>query len=427
VTRQPLEGYKVVDMTEVWAGPMAASILGDLGAEVIRVESFPRAAATRPLAAGASGPGIVAGPPEAPRVWDRAPSYHISNRNKLAIALDAMAPKGRDILLRLIGRADVFLIGFTAGTAERMGLDYETLRQQKPDLVMLSLPGWGEKGPYKGYATYGSGLDAFAGHHHLRQYPGLDPTTAPSIFHSDATGALAIAFAAMGALHYRERSGRGQFIDLSQVEVLLNHLPGPLFDWQMNGRVQQPIGNRHPDMAPHGAYPCSEPATWLAIAVRDDAMWSALVGAIGGPAWALDPALRTLPHRLERRAEVDRHLSTWTRGLTQREAMERLQAAGVAAGAVYSPVEVMADAQLQARGFFPELPHPLLGAYRRPNVMWQMARTPSSIHRNSNTLGEHNREVLCGLLGLGDAEFADLEAAGIVGTEYRPGAEIDPT
>jgi crotonobetainyl-CoA:carnitine CoA-transferase CaiB-like acyl-CoA transferase len=179
-------------------------------------------------------------------------------------------------------------------------------------------------------------------------------------------------------------------------------------------------------MAPHGAYACSEPESWVAIAVATDAQWSALVDAIGSPAWALAPALRSLSHRLERRKEIDRGLAAWTKTLTATEVTRRLQAVGVAAGPVYSPVEVMDDPQLQSRGFFPEVPHALLGSYARPNVMWRLSETPSSIYRGANTLGEHNHQVVCDLLGLSETEYADLVSEGLIGTEYAPGSEVDP-
>jgi len=261
MTPQPLEGYRIIDMTEVWAGPMGTSLLGDLGAEVLRLESFPRASVSRPAEFRPPPPG---GPSLSPpttnpmaqaRPWDTSVIYHLANRNKKGFALNLATERGKGLFYQLISKSDAFAIGYSAGTAAKLGLDYPTLREHNADLVMLSMPGWGERGPYQNYVTLGSGLDAYAGHHYLRGYPDLDPTRTPQIFHSDATGALAMAFALIAALRHRERTGHGQFVDMSQVEVLLTHMARPAMDWVMNNRVVQPQGNVEPTMSPHAAFP----------------------------------------------------------------------------------------------------------------------------------------------------------------------------
>lgn len=409
--RLPLEGYTVIDLTEVWAGPMAASFLGDLGADVIRIESYPRATVTR-----APGP-----PDQAPqRPWDRSPTYHLSNRNKRGIALNITDPRGRQVFEKLVAEADVLMAGFTAGTLDRMGLDYATLSAIKPDLVMLTMPGWGEKGPYKGYATLGSGLDAFAGHLRLRSYPDADTPHPVAIYHSDATGALSAAFAVMAALHHRDRTGEGQLIDMSQVEVLLTHMPVPVLEWTLNKRRLEPRGNAEPDAAPHGVYACEGENSWVAVAVRTDAQWSDLVRAIGSPAWAADGAFETAFGRVAARDRIDKELAAWTSQRSQDEAAAILLQAGVPAAPVLSSEKLMSHPQFEARGFFEWVDHPVVPRYRRAGPLWRMARTPLSMRRNANTLGEHNREVLCGRLGLYDAEYEELEQNGVIGDTYGP-------
>lgn len=422
---QPLAGYRVVELTEVWAGPFGTSLLGDLGAEIIRVESFPRASMTRPVSGPFGGARVVAGDPDGPRPWDRAPSYHIANRNKLGIALNAVHPQGRDVLLRLVALADGFVVGYSAGTLARMGLQYADLAPLRPDLVMVSMPGWGEAGPYQGYATLGSGLDAFAGHQHLRSYPDLGPASVQGIFHSDATGALALAFALMAGFYYRQRTGKGQFIDLSQAEVLLSHLAGPLLDWGLNRRVRQPTGNADPLAAPHGCYPCREPDSWVTIAVRTDEQWQTLVEALGKPQWTEDHSLRAAAGRAARRDEIDANITAWTRQRTPLEVFELLAPRGVPAGPVYSAAELLADRHLEARSFFHLVRYPLLPPFQRPGPLWKLPRSPSDVYRETNLLGEHNREVLCGLLGMSEAEVEALASAGVIGESYTPASETD--
>jgi benzylsuccinate CoA-transferase BbsF subunit len=249
----------------------------------------------------------MVGPADAPRPWDRSTSYHMTNRNKLGICMNVLDPRGKELFLRLISIADAFVIGYSAGTATQMGIDYRLI-QHKPDLVMLSSVAWGERGPYQGYSTIGAGPDAWAGHHHLRAYPDQDASTTRQSVHLDASVAVTIGFAVLSALHYRDRTGKGQFIDLSMGEVLLNHLARPALDWVMNNRVDKPIGNVDSDCAPNGCYPCSEPDSWVTIVVRTDEQWRALKKAAGNPAWADDLHLDSVIGRIRAREEIDARL-----------------------------------------------------------------------------------------------------------------------
>ncbi|HLF09356.1 MAG TPA: CoA transferase [Dehalococcoidia bacterium] len=427
----PLEGYRIIDMTEVWAGPMGTSFLGDLGAEVLRIESYPRASSSRPTEMRPLPPGSgaavgrFAGDPNAPRPWDRSSSYHLANRNKKGFALNLATERGKELFYRLVSKSDAFVIGYSAGTATKLGIDYPVLREHRPDLIMVSMPGWGERGPYQDYVTLGSGLDAYAGHYYLRGYPDLDPTRTPQIFHSDATGALAMSFAIVAALRHRNRTGQGQFIDMSQVEVLLTHMPRPAMEWVMNNRVVPPVGNVDPTMAPHGAYPSSEEDSWVTIAVRTDDQWRALAGVIG-EAWAQDERFASVPGRLRHRQEIDAHLGEWTRQQTNRAVTDTLEAAGVAAGPVYSITGPPSDPHLEAVGYYREVPHSLIGPYRRPGPVWHMSETPVQFRIPTNLLGEHNRDVFCGILGLSEEEYLELERQDITGDAYKPGADLDP-
>jgi len=404
MARMPLEGYRVIDMTEVWAGPMAASILGDLGAEVIRLQAADRAMVRgQGFAGGAAAAGLrLAGPPDAPRPWDRGPTDHIANRNKLGISLNVAKPKGKELFYRLVGLSDAFLIGFSAGTAARMQIDYQTLVRFKPDLVMLTFAGWGEKGPYQGYATLGSGPDAWTGHHYLRGYPGLDPTSTGPSYHADSVGALTIAFALMAALRHRDRTGEGRFMDLSMAEILLTHMPRPLIDWAMNNRLAEPAGNVDPETAPNGCYPCKDEDSWAVIVVGTDQHWQGLKKALGSPDWAAA------------REEIDAHLRAWTARRTHVEVMHALQAEGVPAGPVYRTDETFADPHLAAREYYRWVLHPVTGQYKRPGPLFGLPKTPVQFRRHTNLLGEHNKEVFCGLLGLSEDQYEELLATRVI-------------
>jgi crotonobetainyl-CoA:carnitine CoA-transferase CaiB-like acyl-CoA transferase len=426
-SRLPLSGFRIVDMTEVWAGPEAATYMAELGAEVIRVESYPRASQNRPLIMPLPGaPQAVTGTGDQPGIWERATSYHMANHSKLALAVDVAKPEGHELLMKLIATADAYMIGFSAGTAARLRIDYETISVVNPRIVMVSMPGWGERGLYQGFSTIGSGLDAFAGHHYLRSYKGegLDSNTA-SVTHSDAVGCLSVSFAIMAALHYRERSGKGQFIDMSQAEALITHLPRQIFEWTMNHRVLEPVGNSDPQAVPHECYPSLEDDTWITIACRTDAHWQALVEALRRPAWALAPELATLSGRLRQRDVIDAKLTEWTRQRSNKEAFDILRAAGVPSGPVYKTIEVLDDPQLAARDFWRTSDHAFTGPYLRTKLPFRLTKQPTEITHPTNLLGEHNRQVLTTLLGYTNEEVDALEAANIIGTSYAKGADVD--
>ena len=248
MTTQLLKGVRIAEMTEVWAGPMGTSLLGDLGASVIRLESFPRPPAlSRPLREGNAAPGD--GPP-----YERAGSHHLANRNKRNIAVNIRTEDGAALMRRLAASVDVLIEGYSAGTIDGLGFGWPVLREVNPNLVMISMPGWGVEGPYKGYATLGSGLEATLGHTLVRGYPDGPPGHVPSMFHTDATGAVGLVTAVVAGLLRREETGEGCFIDLSQAEAFAwqnPRLAGGLDDEQT---APPRLGNADPHVVPHGCY-----------------------------------------------------------------------------------------------------------------------------------------------------------------------------
>lgn len=413
---KPLDGITVLDVTEVWAGPMATSLLGDLGARVIKIESYPRASMTR-LPGSTTSRGYMQNDPSAPKVWDRQAIHNMANRNKYTVTLNLAHAKGIEVFNKLIKISDVFVEAYSSGTLEKLGISYGGLKELQPDLIMVSANGWGVEGPYQGYVTLGSSLEAFTGHQALRGYPDSDPTRAPVVQHTDTAGASTMAFAVLVALHHRAATGEGQWLDISQVEGFLPHMARPLMDCFMNGRVPGPMGNRDYHMAPHGCYRCKGEDNWLVITVSNDDEWHGLCRGMGNPQWAEDERFATGIGRYHRQDDLDSRVQQWTLQQDKLEAMHMLQSLGVPAQAVLDDVDMFADPNLEARGFYQVLPHPRFGDFIYPGFLWKMNGMDWPIDMPPGGLGEHNNYVYGALLGMSKREIAELESSGLIGEE----------
>ena len=409
-----LEGVTVIDLTEVWAGPMGTSLLGDLGATVIKVESFPRVPTTR-IVAGPAARGFTNNDAAGPRPWDRAAIHNMANRNKYGVTLNLAHPRGLDLFYRLAAVTDVVCEAYAPGTVDRLGIGYRSLKELKPDVIMVSMPGWGVEGPYKGYVSLGSSIDGFTGHHALRGYPGTDPTLTPVVQHTDAVGAVTLAFAVLLALFQRNRTGEGQWVDASQVEAFVPHLGRPFMDHVMNGRPFAPMGNRDDHAAPHGCYPCSGEDNWVVIAVSTDSQWEGLVRVMGDPEWANAPAFSDPLSRHRNQDLLDRRVGEWTGTRDKTAVMGVLQQAGVPAHAVLDDEDLYSDPHLEARGFFQRIRHPVIGDHRYPGYLWDLGGTPPPVDIPPATYGEHNEYVYGSLLGLSAEELEDLAREGVIG------------
>lgn len=431
--RLPLEGIRIVAMPVVLAGPFAVMLLGDLGAEVILVESilhFPpitRGALPRPpqfivpttgeTSGGATGGLTTYVNHEAgERPWDRFSLFNAGGRNKLSCCIDLTRPEGLDVFRRLIKVSDVFMESYAAGVLEKLGLTYDTIREVKPDIIYLSMPGLGGTGCHKDATMFGAQLQALAGHTWLTRYPDLDYTTTQSqLFHCDASSGATAAFGILCALHYRNRTGKGQYIDLAQIETLIPHLGEAVMDYTMNQRVQHPMGNRHPSMTPHGVYRCRGEDRWAAISVSSDEEWEGLCRAIGNPPWAKEERFCDALSRWRNQDELDRLIEDWTSQHDHYEVMHILQREGVPAGPVMDQRDAYHDAQLISRGFFEVVSHREAGTHLYPGMLWKMPKTPMSIRRPPPCLGEHNDYVFRDVLGMSEDEVAELEKENIIG------------
>lgn len=426
MTRPPLGSVRVISHGTVYTGSAATTMLADMGAEVIRVESIQRFPAwTR---------GAVARPPRgtAPawgyadndvgeRPWERFYSFHGMNRNQYGVTLDLNRPEGVEIYKKLVALSDIILENFAHGVMDRMGIGYAVLREVKPDIIMVSASGLGAEGPYKDHSMFGTNVEAISGMMALRGYAGDDMMVRnPAPVWTDNIAGSAFAFAALAALHYRQRTGVGQHVDLSQVETVIPHLGEAVMDYCMNGRVAESMGNRDPSVAPHGCYRCKGEDRWVTIAVGTEEEWDAFRRALGSPGWAGEERFSSMFGRLANQDELDALIEQWTVEREPYEVMRLLQEVGVAAGPVVVPSDLYRDPHLQERGFFTEVTHREAGTHLYPGMCFRFSKTPVGTRVPPNCLGEHNRYVYGEILGMSDEEMGRLEDEHLIGEEYLP-------
>ncbi len=411
----PLEGVRVLELAEGWAGPMTGMWLGDLGAEVIKVEAMQRFDHARGPVEVPDGlpsyPGAVGGP----RPYDVNSAYVQANRNKRGITIDLSRPEGVALFKRLVALSDVVVTNMVTGVPEKMGIGYEVLREVRPDLIMLTCSGYGATGPYATRVTMGGAMDGIAGYTWLRHYPDRTPDTVNYSMHTDVVAGMANAMAVLIAISQRLRTGRGQRVETSGVESCLHQIPAALMDFAINGRAQGARGNAHPRMSPHGVYPCAGQDRWVAIAVTDDDRWRALRAAVGDPAWARDARFDAAEGRVRHRAELDAALGEHTRTRDAIELMGELQQRGVAAAAVHDAAEHASDPHWRARGMYQTTELPGYGSFPLLTSPWIVDGRRLGVRLPPPPLGAHNREVLGGLLGLTDSELAALADQELIG------------
>ncbi|WP_343715691.1 CoA transferase [Inquilinus sp.] len=416
----PLAGLRVLELTTAWAGPMAGRVLGFLGAEPIHVESPTRVNSWR---LNKEVPNPINFPDGVPggRPYDRAFHFNSQNINKLSCILDLKTGEGRDIIRRLAAVSDVVICNFRPGTLARLGLDYETLRQVRPDIIVAELPAFGAEGPMARYAALGPTMEMSAGMSSMIGYPGGQPeTTGPSYL--DPIGGFNAAAAILTALLHRQRTGEGQYIEVPQVEAAMQLIGPELLAAIESGRDPEPNGNRSPYAAPHDAFPARGDDQWVAIAAETEAEWQALCVVMGLGSLAADPRFATLAARQENIEALTAIIAGWTRGQDKHAVAARLQAAGVPAAPVQTAQDLARSEYLAHRGFFTVLDHPDAGRHPYPGLPIHLDATPGSQRRAAPRFGADNRHVLRDILGLTAAEIAAVEASGAIATEPRPGA-----
>jgi crotonobetainyl-CoA:carnitine CoA-transferase CaiB-like acyl-CoA transferase len=293
-------------------------------------------------------------------------------------------------------------------------LDYDHLREVRPDLIMLSLPGYGHSGPHSRFVSFGGPLMAYTGMSLLWGHADSPPDARVKVAQPDYIVATTQALAVTAALHHRARTGQGQFIEIAQVEATVASLAPAYLDYFATGTVAAPRGNRDPNAVPQGCYPCVGYEAWCVISCTTDAQWRALATLIGGEALTDDPDLTTATARWQRHDELDDRISAWTREQTPYQVMRQLQAVGVPAGVVQTAEDLWRDVHLRARDYMVTLAHPELGLVEHPGVIIRLQSTPGSIKRLAGPLGADNDAVFRGLLGLTPEDISRLSKAGVI-------------
>ncbi len=409
----PLRGLVVLDCSMVWAGPYATKLLGDLGATIIKVEAnrqmdSVRGPAVPPATAAASYFDNDLG--EDP--WNRAGYFNKYNRNKLGMCMNILMPEGRAVFMELAALADVVVENFGGGVFERMGYGYDVIRGVNEDIIFVSMPPSGNGGPEGKYVGYGVAIEQLGGIVARTGYLGDDTPMKTGINYGDPIAGMHTASYIMTALLHRRKTGRGQYVDLSQREATINWVGESVIEYQMTGEDPTWIGNRDRYMAPSGVYRCVGEDSWIALAVGSDAEWHGLCTAIGRV--GLRTQYPTFDARAQHHDEIDVAIAAWAAGRDADEAMMHLQAHGVAAGVCGDNRRVVHDPHLAARGFWPEVDHASVGPHILAGPAWQYDRTPAAVYAAAPLLGQHTDYVLREILGKSEAEIAALRAAGVL-------------
>lgn len=417
MTKLPLDGLRVADFSWFGAGPIGAQTLATFGAEVIRIESEAKLDSLR-----LSGP-FALNPDGTPKS-----SYNVSgyfnnfNAGKLSMQLNLNVEKGQEIAHRLIEKSDIFLTNFTPRVVDKWNLRYDQLSAINPRLIAAYAPMQGLTGPHRDFLGFGAVLTPVTGISHLSGFPNRPPFGVGTNFPDYVINPGHTCVAILAALRYRNRTGKGQCVELPQLESVVNCLGTAVADYLANGTVQMRTGNRNPMAAPHAAFPCKDDAEsigstdrWIAIACYDDAHWQALCEVLGAHELAADPLFSTFEARKANEDELESRVARLTAGWKAEDLMAALQVRGVPAGVVQNAQDMLdRDPHMKARGYYHYLDHPETGraAYDGPSAV--LAATPGRHRAPAPLLGEHTLDVCERVLGLDGDEIANLLAEGVL-------------
>jgi len=407
MAKQIFEGVKVCDLGWWTAGPMVSRGLALHGATVVRVESHRRPDGTR-----------LGTPYKDYKVGiNRSARYLQYNTNKYGISLDYSTPRGQEVARRLIMWADIVTESMTPGSQAKWGLDYESVVKFKPDIIYLSSCQMGQHGPLNKYGGFGSFGAAYGGYSQILGYPDRGPLLVSNNY-PDLVAPWYMVMALIGALIYRRKTGKGVYLDQSQIEAGVSLITPLMLDYAVNGRIAGRIGNHDPYMCPHNAYPCRGDDRWVVIVVSTDEEWQALCQVIGEPEWSQDPRFSTFLGRKENEDELDSLIGEWTRDYSPEQVMATMQAAGVPAGVMLTSGEgIINDPQAKHRQAFRWLNHPEIGPVIHNTTSHQLSKTPAHIWKIGPCLGEDNEYVYKEILGYSDDEIVDMLIEGVITTE----------
>lgn len=425
----PLEGIRVIDMSIVWALPWTGAMLGEMGAEVIRVESLqfaprivrhgglPRPAKEFLPLLGTLGKGYPElDPGEKP--WNRYAMFNALHRSKQSMTADIARPKGLEIFYDLVKVSDVFIENNAPGVMEKFGITWEKIHEVNPKLIYVRSSGYGFSGPYRDYSGFGMTLESVAGHSLLRWYDNENMFHQSHSYVADASAGAAALNAVLLALRRRRKTGEGTLVEIGLSENFISHLAYYAMDYTMNGRLHGAMGNR--DLwAFQGCYMCKgirvEPGSvkttgedhWVVITLNNDDEWKGLCRAMGNPAWAEDEKFSDQLSRIRNHDELDKLIGEWTVQQDKFDVMDVLQREGVPAGAVLNSEDVLNNPHLKERGWAVELTHPEAGTHKYSGPVWKMTKTPGRVFP-APCLGEHNEYVYKEILGVSDEEYQQL-------------------
>jgi len=397
------DGLIITSFSWAIVGPLTMKFFADYGATVIRMETSRRPCTLRISTPYKDGqPGL-----------NRSGYFNHFSANMYSMSLNMDSPKAIGIVRQLVARSDVVMENFTPGVMEKWGLTYEELKKIKPDIIMLRQSGFGPEGPNAKQPAFGMILGAMAG---LPNFIGEQDGIPLPVGISPYTDCISPRFAAaalIAALDYRNKTGKGQLLDLSQFETALYFIMPALLDRAVNGREPPRTGNSSPSAVPHGVYRCKGDDRWCTIAVQTDIQWRKLCDVIGKAGYADDPRFGTLPDRRKNREEIDRAIGEWTAARSPEEVMTRMQSAGVPAGVVENTADIRSDPQLRERGLFWPMEHPDMGTYTHLGQSFALSKTPAQPLMPAPQLGQHTEYVCTKLLGMSDEEFVGLVADGV--------------
>jgi len=401
----PLSGIRVLDCTAWWAGPAATHMLACLGADVIKVESVGRPDLMRYTSTK---------PPTEDQWWEWGPLFHGANNTKRGITLDLTSPRGRELFERLLPTADVLLDNFTPRVMEQFGLSWRAVQTANPEIVMVRLPAYGLDGPWRERTGFAQTMEGITGMAWITGWPDGPPVLPRGA--CDPLAAMHAVFATLLALRDRAQSGEGHLVEVTMIEAALNASAEQVVEHSAGGPMLERNGNRGPLAAPQNLYACAGEEEWLALAIATDEHWAALREMLGDEPWAADPAYASPDGRRAAHDEIDAHLAEWCADRKAAELAEVLAARGVPAAHVVDARDINFNPQLEHRGFFEVEEHPVSGARRIPMVPFRFrSRAARWMRRPSPTLGEHNDDVLGGLLGLPADELATLRDREVIG------------
>ncbi|BBO88107.1 CaiB/BaiF CoA transferase family protein [Desulfosarcina ovata] len=395
----PLKNITVCDFSWVGAGPIATNILGQFGANIIKIESRSKPEVLRkgyPFKDGKQG-------------IERSGYFANRNPNKRSISLNMKVPEARDVVVRLIEKSDIVINNFRAGQMEKWNLGYEDVQKIKRDIIYVTMSIQGDKGPYSHSAGFGVTLNALVGFTHLTANPEGEPLGTGTSYTDHIAVPTHTLVGIMAALLNRDRTGAGQRVEVPQAQAAICLKPLDIMDYAANRRIQQPLGVRDANAAPHGVYKVLGYRKWIAIAVFSDDQWCVFKEAMGYPDWAEDDTFDTLSGRLDNQDILDQQIEKWTETQDGKQLQHRLMESGVPAGMVQDARATIEDPQLAQQDFWAYLDHPEVGITLYNKVPMRFSKTPAVMKTAAPLLGKHTREVLTDFLAYSDAEFEEMK------------------